>query len=90
MFQRTNANIDLIISGVALFHELGVKEQSVGKDCSEVSSLDVLEECFSYFMDKGAAAERSITTQELNSKIVTAALQLPDSQVISHSFSTIQ
>ena len=72
----------MIISGVALLRELGIKEQGVGKECSEVNSLDVLEQCFSYFMGKGAAAERSITTQELNSKIVEAALRLPDSQVV--------
>ncbi len=85
MFYRTNANIDLIVSGVALLRELGVKEKSVGKECSEVHSLEVLEECFSYFMAKGAAAERPITTQELNSEIVAAALRLPDSQVCRSS-----
>ena len=76
----TNSNVDLIISGVALLRELGIKEQGVGKDCSDISSLDVLEQCFSYYMGKGAAAERSITTQKLNSEIVAAALRLPDSQ----------
>jgi hypothetical protein len=81
MFYRTNANIDLIISGVALLRELGVTEQGVGKECSEVNSLAILEECFSYFMAKGAAAERAITTQELNAEIVAATSRLSDSQV---------
>ena len=36
-------------------------------------------------MAKGAAAERPITTQELNSEIVAAALRLPDSQVCRSS-----
>ena len=81
MFYRTNANIDLIISGVALLRELGVKETGIGKDCSEISTLDVLGECFSYFMAKGAAAERPITTHELNSEIVAATTRLANSQV---------
>ncbi|XP_028390776.1 ADP-dependent glucokinase-like [Dendronephthya gigantea] len=76
----TNANIDLIVSGVALLRELGVEERGAGKECSDISSLDVLEECFSYFMDKGAAAERPITTQDLNSQIISAILRLPEAQ----------
>lgn len=78
---RTNANIDLIISGVELLRELGVAEIGIGKYCSEVSSLHILEECFSYFMERGAAAERTISTQDLNSIIVTATSRLSYSQV---------
>ena len=81
IFFRTNANIDLIISGVDLLHELGVEETGIGKDCSEISTLDVLGECFSYFMAKGAAAERPITTHELNTRIVAATTRLTKSQV---------
>ena len=53
----------------------------MGKDCSEISTLDVLGECFSYFMAKGAAAERPITTHELNARIVAATTRLTKSQV---------
>ena len=71
----------MIISGVNLLSKLGVEEHGVGKECSEISSLNVLEECFSYFMAKGAAAERKIKTPQLNFEIVNAASRLPDSQV---------
>lgn len=78
---RTNANIDLIVSGVALLNKLGILPPKYGKHCSEIDSLDVLGECFMYFMSKGAAGERPIATQQLNAEIVHAASLIENSQV---------
>ena len=61
-FFRTNANIDLIVYCVGQFQELGVSASAQCVDCSAVDSLEVLEQCFSHFMAKGAAVERQISS----------------------------
>lgn len=68
----TNANVDLIVSGVALLQELGVTQNPQDIECSAVDSLEGLAQCFSHFMAKGAAAERPITTTELNLLIISS------------------
>lgn len=76
-----NANVDLVISARKVFEELGIKPGSDSKNHNEISSLKDLEECFSHFFKRCAAAERVVSSKEVFKEIVEASMRISDSQV---------
>jgi len=76
-----NANVDLIVSSSKTFSELGIKASGNPKNHDEISTLEELEECFAYYFQRCAAAERFITSKEVFDKIVEAATRVKGSQV---------
>ena len=81
-----NANIDLIVSALKVFEELGVKSGSKSRNHDEISSLQDLEECFSHYFKKCAAAERFVSSKEVFDQIVEAAKKIKESQVRTIDF----
>ncbi|KAK7480016.1 hypothetical protein BaRGS_00028749 [Batillaria attramentaria] len=73
----TNANVDLIVSGVDLLTKLGL---SPGKQQNHNSlrSLSDLQETFSFFFSKGRAAERIFLDASVFSEVVEAASSLEE------------
>lgn len=83
---RTNANIDLIVSGVELLNKL---KQSPGgqENHNRLTSLADLQETFSYFFSRGRAAERIFTDAELYKQVVETVFSLGNIEVSSGSLS---
>lgn len=71
----TNANVDLIVSGVDLLTKLGLSPEKQQNHRS-LKSLSDLQETFSYFFSRGQAAERIFVDPAVFSKVVTAASSL--------------
>ena len=73
--------MDLIAQAKVVFNKLGIKPSSNAKSHDVITSLEDLEECFSYYFKKCAAAERFVTSFEVFHKIVDAAKKSPQVQV---------
>ncbi|KAK6179202.1 hypothetical protein SNE40_011617 [Patella caerulea] len=79
-FQRlsvgVNSNLDIIVDGVKLLKKLGI---SPGKQKNHdiIDNLEELQETFSYFFDKGSAAERIFSEPSIYKQITNAAKTLP-------------
>ncbi|XP_069758483.1 ADP-dependent glucokinase isoform X2 [Narcine bancroftii] len=71
-----NACVDVVVCGVGLLEALGLNPgEQVDHDI--LQSTEDLRETFSYFMEKGVAAERFFADKELFQKIARAASQYP-------------
>lgn len=77
---RVNACVDVVLSGVKLLQALGLSPGH-GRDHAVLHSRDDLEEAFTHFMGKGAAAERFFSSKEAFRDIAQVASELPDAQV---------
>ncbi|XP_070542178.1 ADP-dependent glucokinase-like [Ptychodera flava] len=74
-----NGNADLIVSATELLRTLGV-DPSKGKDHDLLNSLQDLGEAFSFFFERGAAAERFFSNEKVYAKVIEAADKLPNKQ----------
>ncbi|XP_040824926.1 ADP-dependent glucokinase isoform X4 [Ochotona curzoniae] len=74
-----NACVDVVLSGVKLLQALGLSPGH-GRDHAVLHSRDDLEEAFTHFMGKGAAAERFFSSKEAFRDIAQVASELPDAQ----------
>ncbi|XP_052101282.1 ADP-dependent glucokinase-like [Mytilus californianus] len=83
-FQRLvvgcNSNLDYIVPGTKLLQSLNV-EPGDKTDHGTLHSLDHLQQTFSHFFSKGAAAERSFMDKDVFRQITNAAENLDDLQV---------
>ncbi|KAL8581110.1 hypothetical protein ACOMHN_033558 [Nucella lapillus] len=73
----TNANVDLIVSGVALLRQLKISPGSE-ENHSSLTSLGDLQDTFSYFFNKGSAAERIFTDPALYKDVVKVVFDLKE------------
>ncbi|XP_067829532.1 ADP-dependent glucokinase isoform X2 [Heptranchias perlo] len=71
-----NTCVDVVVSGVGLLKALAV-DPGNKVDHDTLRSRDDLKETFSYFMEKGVAAERFFADKELFLNIAQAATQYP-------------
>ncbi|XP_059496073.1 ADP-dependent glucokinase isoform X1 [Stegostoma tigrinum] len=71
-----NACVDVVVCGVGLLKALAL-DSGNKVDHDTLQSREHLMETFSYFMDKGVAAERFFTDKELFRKIAQTASQFP-------------
>jgi hypothetical protein len=69
---RCNSNVDYIVSGVELLQALNVKPGDKA-NLNTLHSLDDLQQTFSHFFVKGAAAERSFMDNTVFKQIIDAA-----------------
>jgi len=70
-----NANVDLILSAIKLFQQLGLSRgSSPPTDHTVITSLNDLEECFAFYFKKCAAAERFVSDKDVFEEIVKAAV----------------
>nr|XP_020659366.1 ADP-dependent glucokinase isoform X2 [Pogona vitticeps] len=75
-----NACVDVVLSGVKLLQALGL-DSGTGQDHSVLHSATDLKEAFTYFMGKGAAAERFFSNAKLFHQIAQTASQYPGAQL---------
>lgn len=75
-----NANVDLILSAIKLFNNLDITPGTTSKDHDVISSLKDLEECFSLYFKKCAAAERFVADKKVFDIIVKAAVMVENAQ----------
>ncbi|XP_055518818.1 ADP-dependent glucokinase isoform X1 [Leucoraja erinacea] len=71
-----NACVDVVVCGVGLLEALGLVP-GTQEDHDTLQSQEDLRETFSYFMEKGVAAERFFADKELFQNIAAAASQYP-------------
>ncbi|KAF6128597.1 ADP dependent glucokinase [Phyllostomus discolor] len=76
-----NACVDVVLSGVKLLQALGLNPGD-GKDHSILHSRNDLEDAFTHFMGKGAAAERFFSDKETFHDIAQVASKFPGAQVL--------
>uniref|UniRef100_A0A6I8N1A0 ADP dependent glucokinase n=1 Tax=Ornithorhynchus anatinus TaxID=9258 RepID=A0A6I8N1A0_ORNAN len=76
---RVNACVDVVLSGVKLLRALGLSPEN-RKDHAVLHSRKDLEEAFSYFMEKGAAAERFFSDKESFQEIAGVASGFSEAQ----------
>ena len=76
-----NANVDVIVSAVDIFHSLELTASGRSTDHNMISSLQELDECFSHHFAKCAAAERFVASEELFDKLINAASALESAKV---------
>ncbi|XP_002734963.1 ADP-dependent glucokinase-like [Saccoglossus kowalevskii] len=74
-----NGNTDLIVSGTALLKALNATA-SQGEDHNILNSIHHLQETFSHFFEKGAAAERYFANGEVYKEVIKVADTLPSKQ----------
>ncbi|XP_054419924.1 ADP-dependent glucokinase isoform X1 [Pteronotus mesoamericanus] len=74
-----NACVDVVLSGVKLLQALGLNPGD-GKDHSILHSRNDLEDAFTHFMGKGAAAERFFSDKETFHDIAQVASEFPGAQ----------
>ncbi|XP_020659366.2 ADP-dependent glucokinase isoform X2 [Pogona vitticeps] len=75
-----NACVDVVLSGVKLLQALGL-DSGTGQDHSVLHSATDLKEAFTYFMGKGAAAERFFSNAQLFHQIAQTASEYPGAQL---------
>ncbi|XP_066929165.1 ADP-dependent glucokinase-like [Clytia hemisphaerica] len=75
-----NANVDVIVSATKTFSKLGLQPSNKPQDHSEITSLQELEQCFAYYFERCAAAERFVSSKEVFEQIVQAATNVDGSQ----------
>ena len=73
--------MDLILSATSLLRALGVPEGSSPSDHPSINTLEELEQCFAFFFNKCAAAERFVASKEVFEVIVKAAVAVENAQV---------
>ncbi|XP_059174088.1 ADP-dependent glucokinase-like [Physella acuta] len=72
-----NSNVDVIVSGVSLLKALDMKPGDK-KNNHVLSSVDELQETFSFYFARGSAAERSFTNPIIYQKIIQTAETISD------------
>lgn len=77
---RINCNLDLIVSGKELLDSLGQKPEKL-LDSVSLNDLSELTDTFTYYFNKGSAAERTFNNPDIYRKIVKAAEKLKSKQV---------
>ena len=80
-----NANVDLIVSALSVFDKLNIKTSSSARNHDVINTLQDLEECFSFYFMKCAAAERFVADGDVFKKIVQAAESVQGAQVCVQS-----
>ncbi|XP_035251220.1 ADP-dependent glucokinase isoform X2 [Anguilla rostrata] len=75
-----NACVDVVVSGVGLLQALAV-DPGQGSDHEVLHSKEDLKEAFTYYMEKGAAAERFFSDGEAFQRIARAAAEYPGAQL---------
>ncbi|KAI4874323.1 hypothetical protein NFI96_013949 [Prochilodus magdalenae] len=75
-----NACIDVVVSGVGLLQALAVDPGS-GSDHDVLHSKEDLKETFIHYMERGAAAERFFSDNEVFQRIARAASEYPGAQL---------
>lgn len=73
---RVNACVDVVVSGVGLLQALAV-DPGAGRDHEVLHSKEDLKEAFIHFMERGAAAERFFSDEEVFQQIARAAAEYP-------------
>lgn len=75
-----NACVDVVVSGVGLLQALAV-DPGAGRDHEVLHSKEDLKEAFTYYMGRGAAAERFFSDKEVFQRIARAAAEYPSAKV---------
>ncbi|KAJ8249259.1 hypothetical protein GJAV_G00232890 [Gymnothorax javanicus] len=75
-----NACVDVVVSGVGLLQALAL-DPGQGSDHDALHSKEDLRDTFTYYMEKGAAAERFFSDGEAFQRIARAAAEYPGAQV---------
>lgn len=77
-----NSCVDVVVSGVALLRALGLSPgPGPGLDHEVLGSLEDLSQAFSFFLSRGAAAERFFSDAELFKNISQTALRIPTAKL---------
>lgn len=79
-----NSCVDVVVSGVALLQALGLSPgpgPGPGLDHEVLESLEDLSQTFSFFLSRGAAAERFFSNAELFKTIAQTALRIPTAKL---------
>lgn len=75
--------MDVVVSGVGLLQALALDPGS-GLDHEVLRSKEDLKEAFVHFMERGAAAERFFSNEEVFQSIARAAAEYPGAKARSH------
>uniref|UniRef100_A0A8C8DRY4 ADP-dependent glucokinase n=1 Tax=Oryzias sinensis TaxID=183150 RepID=A0A8C8DRY4_9TELE len=75
-----NACVDVVVSGVGLLQALAV-DPVAGRDHEVLHSKEDLKEAFIHFMERGAAAERFFSDEEVFQQIARAAAEYPGAKL---------
>ncbi|KAJ7998324.1 hypothetical protein DPEC_G00221510 [Dallia pectoralis] len=75
-----NACVDVVVSGVGLLQALA-QDPGVGRDHEVLHSTADLKEAFIHYMERGSAAERFFSDEEVFQRIARAAAEYPGAQI---------
>ncbi|XP_021172056.2 ADP-dependent glucokinase isoform X2 [Fundulus heteroclitus] len=75
-----NACVDVVVSGVGLLQALAL-DPGTGRDHEVLHSKEDLKETFIHFMERGAAAERFFSDEEVFQRIARAAAEYPGAKL---------
>lgn len=75
-----NACVDVVVSGVGLLQALAV-DPGTGLDHEVLHSKEDLREAFIHYMERGAAAERFFSDEEVFQRIARAAAEYPGAKL---------
>ncbi|XP_013882441.1 ADP-dependent glucokinase isoform X2 [Austrofundulus limnaeus] len=75
-----NACVDVVVSGVGLLQALAL-DPGAGLDHDVLRSKEDLKEAFVHFMERGAAAERFFSNEEVFQSIARAAAEYPGAKL---------
>lgn len=75
-----NACVDVVVSGVGLLQALAV-DPGTGRDHEVLHTKEDLREAFIHYMERGAAAERFFSDEEVFQRIARAAAEYPGAQL---------
>ncbi|KAM4553034.1 ADP-dependent glucokinase isoform 2-T3 [Fundulus diaphanus] len=75
-----NACVDVVVSGVGLLQALAL-DPGTGRDHEVLHSKEDLKETFIHFMERGAAAERFFSDEEVFQRIARAATEYPGAKL---------
>ncbi|KAF7656825.1 hypothetical protein LDENG_00035830 [Lucifuga dentata] len=75
-----NACVDVVVSGVGLLQALAV-DPGAGQDHEVLHSEEDLKEAFVHYMERGAAAERFFSDEEVFQRIARAAAEYPGAKL---------
>eukprot|EP01089_Gocevia_fonbrunei_P011838 TRINITY_DN2625_c0_g1_i1.p1 TRINITY_DN2625_c0_g1~~TRINITY_DN2625_c0_g1_i1.p1 ORF type:complete len:501 (+),score=93.92 TRINITY_DN2625_c0_g1_i1:62-1564(+) len=77
-----NSNLDLIVNAIQLLKSLSLVPSNNSQDSYDtIASMEEFEKTFSYYMNRGSAAERFVEDKAVFNFIVSSASSLPEKDI---------